>query len=297
MFTALENGQRSPRKLLRAVATRLLGRFEPAPPSWLFKPDPPSWSRVRPGCGCFGPERNRWPGPLEEKYKSRRRRAGDVKFHAEPQDSDCDAWKRLLDLVEEAAANGSRTFAPLLDLPPGDETRIVTLPPTIAKLKAVSRLDLYASHLVRIPPQIGEMSNLKDFDPYTSHRLHWFPYEITRCRKLRRSRVSTRALYGNFKFRPPFPRLEPETVTGDFPSAMEAASDKRCSVCDRRLEGPPHRVWISLLVATDVLPVLVTACSEECIQRLPRPAEGYVQKPHRGGLELKQPDTYFARFA
>jgi hypothetical protein len=224
-------------------------------------------------------------------YQRRRRLAGDVKFHAEPQDTDCDAWKRLLELVEEAAASGSRTFAPLRDLPPGDETRIVTLPRTIAKLKAVTRLDLYASHLVRIPPEIGEMSKLKDFHPYTSSRLHWFPYEVIRCPKLRHSTVSTRGLYGNFKYRPPFPRLEPDTVIGDFPpGSMGAESGNSCSVCDRALEGPPLRVWISLWVATDVLPLLVNACSEECVRQLPTPAEGHVQEPHRGGLEVAQPD-------
>ena len=60
-------------------------------------------------------------------------------------------------------------------------------------------MNLYGSGLVRIPPEVGEMTALEDFDPYTSYRLHWFPFEITRCPKLKDSRVSTRALYGNFK--------------------------------------------------------------------------------------------------
>jgi hypothetical protein len=223
----------------------------------------------------------------------RRQLVGDVEFHDEPQDTECDAWRTLLDLVEKAAEDGrswlphrrwrSRTFAPLKNMNPVDRDQIVTLPPTIAKLKSVRRLDLYRSYLVRIPPEIGEMTSLTDFDPYTSHRLHWFPYEITRCRKLRHSRVSTRALYGNFKYRPPFPRLETQTCTGG-----EASS--RCSVCDRPFEDMGlHRVWISLGVGTDVLPLLVNACSDECVRRLPRPVEGYVQEPHRGGLEVRQP--------
>jgi hypothetical protein len=32
------------------------------------------------------------------------------------------------------------------------------------------------------------MSSLENFDPYTSYRLHWLPYEITRCPNLRSSR-------------------------------------------------------------------------------------------------------------
>ena len=78
-----------------------------------------------------------------------------------------------------------------------------------------------------------------------------------------------------------------------FPVALkngEAQTVRKCSICnhpytDRRL----HRVWISLRVATDILPLLVNACSEECIQKLPRPADGYFPEPHRGGLDLEQP--------
>jgi hypothetical protein len=80
---------------------------------------------------------------------------------------------------------------------------------------------------------------------------------------------------------------------GDFPPGpLGTESERCCSVCARPLgELPPHRVWISLPVATDVLPLLVNACSEECIPSLPTPPEGYVQEPHRGGLEVEQPDA------
>src|SRR5262245_53642548 len=123
------------------------------------------------------------------------------------------------------------------------------------------------------------MTNLRDFTPYTSYRLHWYPYEITRCRALRSSTVSTRALYGNFKFRPPFPLLASARP-------HEHGPIRPCSVCDQPYEDLElHRVWISLRVATDVLPLLVNACSAECIARLPTPPESYVQHPHRGGRD------------
>jgi hypothetical protein len=149
----------------------------------------------------------------------------------------------------------------------------------------VKVLSLYGSHLVRIPPEIGEMANLEEFDPYTSYRLHWFPFEITRCKKLKRSRVSTRALYGNYKYRPPFPRLP--SISADLTPAF-------CSVC----QGPftkngPYQVWVSLRVATDVLPLLVHACSGKCIQDLPTPPSGYVPRPHQGSSEVEQPATKF----
>jgi hypothetical protein len=52
--------------------------------------------------------------------------------------------------------------------------------------------------------------------------------------------------------------------------------------------GQIHRAWISLRVATDVLPLLVHACSEKCIENLAKPAFGYVQRPHLGGLDIER---------
>ncbi len=130
-------------------------------------------------------------------------------LHREPQDTECEAWHRLLDYVDRAAVNGTLRFQPRPELTAEQWRQIVTLPPTIAKLTSVTSMDLYGSHLVRIPPEIGAMASLRSFSPYTSYRLHWFPYEITRCPALRGSTVSTRALYGNFMFRPPVRRVTP----------------------------------------------------------------------------------------
>lgn len=59
------------------------------------------------------------------------------------------------------------------------------------------------------------------FEPYTSYSLHWFPYELTRCMNLRDSTVSTRALYGNIKYRPAFPRLHPRGASAALPAHDE----------------------------------------------------------------------------
>jgi len=206
-------------------------------------------------------------------------------------------WKRLLALIDEAAEDKREEFAPLQEMTWEESMEIVTLPPTISKLKLVKHLVLYRSWLVRIPPEIGEMTNLEKFTPYTSYKLHWYPYEITRCKKLMDSTVSTRALYGNYKFRHPFPKLQARREsTGGLelnnlsPAVWGTDSIQTCSVCNRPLEnGGLHQLWISLLVATDVLPLLVNACSEECIQALPKPADNYVSEPHKGGLNVKQP--------
>jgi hypothetical protein len=194
-----------------------------------------------------------------------------VRFHTERQDMAAPGWLRLLELIDEAAADGRTTFRPLAEMSAEERRQIITLPPTIAKLTAVERFVLYGSNLVRIPREIGAMTNLTTFEPYTSYRLHWFPYEITRCTKLVDSTVSTRALYGNYKYRPPFP------ATSD-----DAADVRDCSVCD----GPAtrlHQVWITLGVGTDHLPLLVNACSTDCVAALPQPSAGYAPAPHTGG--------------
>jgi uncharacterized protein (TIGR02996 family) len=246
---------------------------------WLAVVEPegvqPRGPSERRACGCFEHRVRLWFPPV---------------LHAEAQDTECSAWKRLLDLVEEAAADGREEFAPLDDLPEADRARIATLPATVAKLNAVKVLNLSGSCLVRIPPEVGEMAALERFVPYTSYRLHWFPYELTRCKNLQDSTVSTQALYGNYKDRPMFPTLG-KTEPVRLPLKRRKATTTRpCSVCGRPFEDRRlYRVWVSLTVATDVLPLLVNACSEECVWLLPAPPEGYVPIPHRGGLGVQQP--------
>ncbi|WP_206327173.1 leucine-rich repeat domain-containing protein [Streptomyces sp. S3(2020)] len=235
-------------------------------------------------CSCFDGSEPR-PG-------------ADVGFHSERQDTSAPGWQHLLELVDEAAADGREEFRPLAELSPAERRQVVTLPPSIAKLTAVKHLMLYGSNLVRIPPEIGAMTGLEQFTPYTSYRLHWFPYEITRCRKLISSTVSTRALFGNYKLRPPFPRLEPsrdsvtelDTAHLD-PGRWGATAVHQCGVCERPItRNGLHQVWISIRVATDVLPLLVNACSSACVAALPDGAEDHIRTPHKGG-HVDQPPS------
>ena len=202
-------------------------------------------------------------------------------FHTEAQDTNSEAWKSLEAYIAKVRDDGSDVLDPISGIGCELWEQIVTLPKSIGALTSVRFLSLYGSHLVRIPPEIGSMTSLEEFDPYTSRCLHWLPYEITRCQRLKRSRVSTRCLYGNFKYRPPFPKL---------PQNVALLAPETCSVCGGTFshEGI-HQAWISLRVATDVLPLLVHACSEKCILNLPAAAAGYVQQPHFGGLGLIQP--------
>jgi hypothetical protein len=229
---------------------------------------------IAPRCSCLDAQYDK--KPFEE-----------LNFHPEIQDTKSEAWEMLEKGIETAVSNSATEFAPGLEMPPELWRQIVTLPPSISKLTSVRKLYLYGSHLVRVPPEIGEMANLEELDLYTSYCLHWLPYEVTRCLNLKRSRFSTRTLYGNYKYRPPFPQL------GHGPAKFGTVTPN-CSVC-RKSCGPDSmlRVWISLRVATDVLPLLVNACSEDCIRRLPKPAYGYVDHPHKGGLHVSQPAQCF----
>ena len=228
------------------------------------------------------PSDEEWDAIGEAIEEGRRPPWSQTQLHLQAQDTTLPGWLALLDLVEEAARNQRETFAPKEALGAELWGQVITLPASIAKLKHVKKLDLYRSNLVRIPPEIGEMESLEAFVPYTSYALHWFPFEITRCSRLRASTVSTRALYGNYKYRPPFPALH---------RVVDALVPLRCSVCNSALQDARAVLqrWLSLRVATDVLPLLVNACSLECIERLPSPAQGYVPFPHQGGAALVQP--------
>jgi hypothetical protein len=209
-------------------------------------------------------------------------------IHHEAQNTDCDAWLRVCDRIEVAIKTGQREFAPLEGLSGTERAEIVTLPATVGRLADVQRLELYGSHLVRIPPEIGGMRSLAWLDLYTSYRLHFLPYEITRCSNLRDSRISTRALFGNHKFRPPFPELtQPANA-----AALALLAPSSCSVCGSSVTGPLVARWITLGVGTDWVPLLVNACSTACTDALPTPPAGYVQHPHIGGASVVQPPQH-----
>jgi hypothetical protein len=206
------------------------------------------------------------------------------------QDRNSFSWKKLCEYVDKVANEDREEFSPLEELGQELFSQIHTLPETISKLKKVKKVWLYGSKLKRIPPEIGQMEALEYFDPYTSYDLHWFPFEITNCKNLKNSRVSTRTLYGNYKNRMGFPRLtnNPVRYLGD---------SVKCSVCGKEMTyEQTNQLWISLWVGTDVLPLLTNLCSTECEHKLPKPPEDYIQFAHKGGSELKQSRDENKRF-
>ncbi|MDY3318179.1 hypothetical protein PG637_01995 [Riemerella anatipestifer] len=209
----------------------------------------------------------------------------ETKIKKRHQDRNSEAWKKLCAYIEKVEKENAEEFSPYEELGPELFSQIYTLPESIGKLKNVKKMWLYGSKLQSIPPQIGEMTSLEYFDPYTSYDLHWFPYEITKCVHLKDSRVSTRALYGNYKNRKTFPDLSNNPVRYN-------SETVKCSVCEKEMTyEQTNQKWITLRVGTDDLPLLTNLCSTECENKLPKPKKGYVDKPHKGGVDLKQP-TY-----
>jgi len=199
------------------------------------------------------------------------------------QDRNSKAWQMLCEYIDEIAESGSDEFVPREAL--GNElfAEIHTLPKSISKLKNVTKIGLYGSQLKRIPPEIGEMESLEYFDPYTSYKLHWFPYEIMDCKKLKDSRISTRALLGNFKNRMLFPSLEDNPI-------RYFGETVKCSICKKEMSyEETNQLWITLRTGTDTIPLLANLCSKECEEELPQPPENYVQQAHKGGMNLVQP--------
>jgi len=205
------------------------------------------------------------------------------KIENEVQDRNSVAWKKLCEYIDEIAENGTDEFLPRKALGNRLFSQIYTLPKSISKLKKVKKVLLYGSNLKRIPPEIGQMESLENFIPYTSYNLHWFPYEIMDCKKLKDSTISTRAIYGNFKNRMAFPDLNHNPV-------RYFGETVKCSICKKEMPyEETNQLWITLRTGTDTIPLLANLCSKECEDKLPQPPEKYVQHPHKGGADLVQP--------
>jgi len=219
-------------------------------------------------------------------------------LHWVPQNTECEAWRKLVAYIEHCRTERRTKFALSEALSDEEKLDITTLPPSIGTLRNVQEMHLYGSNLSRLPPELGNLTELKRFDPYTSDGLHWYPYELVHCPRLTYSRVSTRISYGNHKNNSVFPPLRREryplesldpAIWRDYLPTAEPPS-RPCSVCRKTYQDfGHHRVWVSRVVATDLLPLLVNACSEACLatvedDQLARPTVGIDSKCHRGGL-------------
>ncbi|SKC95571.1 hypothetical protein SAMN05660461_0433 [Chitinophaga ginsengisegetis] len=202
---------------------------------------------------------------------------GFPKIKNDVQDRSSEAWRKLCAYITLVVSEEREEFCPAEGIGPELYQQIYTLPESIAQMKKVKRVNLYGSMLKRIPVEIGQMDALETFSSYTSYDLHWYPYEIVHCKQLSSSTVSTRALYTHLKGKRGFPDLHnnPARYDGD---------NLQCSVCRKEMSySQTNQLWISLQVGTDVLPLLANLCSKDCEVLLPRPPEGYVQFPHKGG--------------
>ena len=207
-------------------------------------------------------------------------------FHNEEKSITQRAWDVVREIIDDAENKNTSELNLIQLMDKEDYYALNTLPETIGNLKALRRLIIYGSNISFIPREISGCSNLREFDPYQSHRLHWLPYEIKRCEKLNESRISTRALYGNYKIRSPFPNLKEKKW-------IWSADNDLCSVCEK-VALTLKQYWISDKIATDVVPLLVSVCGVTCLSKVEEYViKDYIPYPHQGGLTVLQPPTRF----
>ena len=202
-------------------------------------------------------------------------------FHLDPPFNSLRSWEIAQEIIDAHARKGSKELNLGKIMDRSDFMNLNTLPDNIGTLKDLEKLTLYGSNISSIPRAIAGCKKLQSFEPYTSYRLDWFPYEMKKCQKLAKSCISIRALYGNYKLRAPFPDLT------KLRWAWLPGTDY-CSICEGK-SRPTEQYWLSQRVGTDVIPLLVSVCSEDCLEKAGSGEEGYVSKPHKGGLSLVQP--------
>ena len=243
-------------------------------PLRLFSIDAPTKEAIgritrRDHCNCLG-------------FRAKRGTRQIPELHTEEQDITSAGWLKALELTRSFPARDD-TLTPSAHIPWDEWMGVITLPKEIAELKSVRTIHLYGSHLRRLPPEIGRMSALQELDVYTSYGLHWLPYEILRCKNLKSSRMSTRALYGNRNTGLPFPRLR---------SPQSILTPATCSVCDQPFgDSTPRLFWTTQQVGTDHVPLLVHSCSEACTAAIPDAPTHYFPRPHKGGGGVGMPTT------
>jgi len=207
-----------------------------------------------------------------------------MKLKEDIQNRNGKVWGKLCDIIDRLAEEEAEEFVLVEEIGRRYYSDIYTLPKTISKLKKVKKMVLYGSNLRIIPPEIGEMSSLETFIPYTSYDLHWFPYEILKCKKLNDSTISTRALYGNYKGTLGFPSLAGNPI-------KYSNETIKCSVCGKIIdESNFNQLWVSLNIGTDIVPLLVNSCSNECTLSIQKPPKDYIQYPHKGGFNAIERD-------
>ncbi|MBN2713963.1 MAG: leucine-rich repeat domain-containing protein [Planctomycetes bacterium] len=241
-------------------------------------------------CDCFNEYyiwENRFDGVESDKDLARMKNTPmvwpETAFHVDPPSQSQRAWDIACEIIDITAKKDVKELNLGKIMDRHDYMALNTLPETIGECKALERLVLYGSNISSIPREISGCVSLKAFEPYTSYRLHWFPYEMTKCRHLSNSCISTRALYGNYKIRPPFPNLS--IHRWEWPTGK-----CYCSVCGGEA-ACMEQYWTTQPVAADVIPLLVSVCSNACLEKIGDSPKDYIKRPHRGGLQIEQPEA------
>jgi len=93
----------------------------------------------------------------------------------------------MSELVEEATQDSVEVFSPINSFGWDLWSQIIALQKSVGILDQLRSSICMVAICFRYPPEIGHVTHLEEFVPYTSYGLHWFSYEITRCKKLKAS--------------------------------------------------------------------------------------------------------------
>ncbi len=285
-------------RFLKSLFGKIKIEQNPSTGLWLYSdnyadtPVPPS---DYPECNCFDtswPLQNRFGGTksAEEGSSLESLPLGypEPVLHVDPLSQSQRAWDIACEVIHTTAKKGLKELNLGKEMDRSDFMALNTLPESIGGLKDLERLVLYASNLSSLPRELSRCGRLKWFEPYKSYRLHWLPYEMKHCSRLSDSCISTRALYGNYRMRSPFPDLN--KCKWEWPIGRSY-----CSVCGLEV-ACLEQYWTSQVVATDVVPLLVSVCSKSCFERIEDGPEDYIQKPHKGGVLLQQPRIEWMKY-
>ncbi len=129
-----------------------------------------------------------------------------------------------------------------------------------------------------------EFSPLREMTPEQWVEIVTLPTSIAKLKHVKKF-----TLYGSSLVRIP-PEIGEMTNLEEF-SPYTSYRPKTCSKCNGEFADLPIQRWTSLRMGSDIVPLLVHACSEKCIDSIRDAPDNYVTRPHSGGLTLKQPDT------
>jgi len=112
-------------------------------------------------------------------------------MHWVPQNTECEAWRKLVAYIEQVRTERRATFTLSDALGFEEKMEITTLPPSIGTLTHLQEINLYGTNLSRLPPELGNLTELKTFSAFVTRQAR--ELIITQLHILRAALVPIRA--------------------------------------------------------------------------------------------------------